>query len=756
MRRSAKLAADAPGVSREDATAVARKRSVRSCSGASARETPGAEAIETIAILGGISASGCAEKWWPAQVGPGLVIDTDRVAVVGLDWTLNATGPTTTFDQANTLAAELDRRGIAALDAIVGASYGGMVALAFAQRFPGRVSRLVLLSAAHQSHPMATAHRVIQRRILALGGANGRAREAIGLARSLAITTYRTRDEFQQRFAVAPRATNPARFDVEEYLDHCGSKFAADWTAERYHALSESLDLHQVVPEQIATPAFLLAVEGDTLVPPSQMRELQQRLAGQAELTIITSPYGHDAFLKEEQKVGEFMKAALAKLPAWSAATTSATDDATAAARKRSVRSRSGASTGAEEGAAQSAEDGAGPTRAATGPAQRESTKMAPATIAVRAGIGTDRHHRAVVPPIHLSSTFEFDGLGGKGAYDYTRSGNPTRDHLGSALAQLEGGVGGIITSTGMSAVTLVLQLLRPGDRILAPHDCYGGTHRVLTALARRGQFALQVANLSAADAEAVVRGSGARLVWIETPSNPLLRISDIRRLAAVAHQVGALVVVDNTFLSPALQRPIALGADIVVHSTTKYLNGHSDVVGGAVVAADLAVQEELAWWANCLGITGAPFDSYLTLRGLRTLAVRMRAHLENAERLANLLDSHSAVSRVYYPGLEAHPGHHLATRQQSGFGAMISFELEEGLPAVQKIVKQLRHFSLAESLGGVESLIAHPASMTHASMDEEARAKAGITDALLRISVGIEDGSDLASDLAAALGTSG
>ncbi|HEU4799407.1 MAG TPA: cystathionine gamma-synthase, partial [Gemmatimonadales bacterium] len=510
-----------------------------------------------------------------------------------------------------------------------------------------------------------------------------------------------------------------------------------DWTADRYHALSESLDLHQVDPGEITTPSFLLAVDGDTLVPPSQMRELQHRLAGTAELTVITSTYGHDAFLKEEALVKRFLSHALRNLAEGE------TGRAAALSRVHTprLRSPSGASEGAETGAALGDD-------VRSEPAEPPS----PATIAVRAGIGTDLHHRAVVPPIHLSSTFEFDGLGGKGAYDYTRSGNPTRDHLGAALAQLEGGVGGIITSTGMSAVTLALQLLRPGDRILAPHDCYGGTHRVLTALARRGQFALQIADLTAPDAEAVVRGSGARLLWIETPSNPLLRITDIRRLATVAHQADALVVVDNTFLSPALQRPIELGADIVVHSTTKYLNGHSDVVGGAVVAADPAVQEELAWWANCLGITGAPFDSYLTLRGLRTLAVRMRTHLENAERLASLLEGHPAVSRVYYPGLTSHPGHHLAARQQSGFGAMISFELEGGVAAVEQVVKRLRHFSLAESLGGVESLIAHPATMTHASMDDSARAKAGITDALLRISVGIEDGDDLAADLTRAL----
>jgi cystathionine gamma-synthase len=241
-------------------------------------------------------------------------------------------------------------------------------------------------------------------------------------------------------------------------------------------------------------------------------------------------------------------------------------------------------------------------------------------------------------------------------------------------------------------------------------------------------------------------------MVWLETPSNPLLRITDIAAIAAAAHSVGAICVADNTFLSPALQTPIDLGADIVVHSTTKYLNGHSDVVGGAVVALDVAVAEELGWWANCTGATGSPFDSYLTLRGLRTLHPRMRAHEENAGAVVDLLHTHPAVRAVYYPGLQSHPGHHIAVRQQRGFGAMVSFELAAGENDIRRFVAGLRCFSLAESLGGVESLIAHPATMTHAAMDASARLTAGISDSLLRLSVGIEDRDDLCRDLRGAL----
>jgi len=373
-------------------------------------------------------------------------------------------------------------------------------------------------------------------------------------------------------------------------------------------------------------------------------------------------------------------------------------------------------------------------------------------TRAVRAGIATDREHGAVVPPIHLSSTFAFEGFNKPRKFDYTRSGNPTRSQLADALASLEGGAGAVVTSTGMSAVALAVQLLNPGDVCVAAHDCYGGTQRLLRGLAKRGHFEVVFADLTRPAALDLIAARRPRLVWIETPSNPLLRITDVRVVAQCARAAGALVVVDNTFLSPALQQPIALGADLVVHSTTKYLNGHSDVVGGAVIAAERSLADELAWWANCLGITGAPFDSYLTLRGVRTLHSRIRDHLEGASAVVEALCNHPAVSQVYYPGLASHPGHEIARAQQSGFGAMVSFEIVGGTPAVELLASRLQCFTLAESLGGVESLIAHPATMTHASMDAEARAAAGITDSLIRLSVGIESPEDLVRDLTTAL----
>ena len=379
-------------------------------------------------------------------------------------------------------------------------------------------------------------------------------------------------------------------------------------------------------------------------------------------------------------------------------------------------------------------------------------TEFDPATRAVRAGLESDPVTGAVVPPLHLTSTFAFRAFGEKRKYDYSRSGNPTRDQLGAALADLEEGAGAVITSSGMSAIALVGHLFPVGSRILVPHDCYGGTFRLFSAWQRRGEQ--QIEFLDFGDTGLVDRALSrpAALLWIETPSNPLLRISDIAALSQRAHANGARVVVDNTFLSPGWQQPLKLGADFVVHSTTKYLNGHSDVVGGAVVARTAADLEQLVWWANALGLTGAPFDSFMTLRGMRTLHARLAVHGRNAQSLAEWLATRPEVSRVYYPGLPSHPGHALAGRQGQGYGAIISVEIAGGLPAVRAFVDGLALFSLAESLGGVESLVAHPATMTHAAMDPAARAAAGLADGLLRLSVGIEAEADLRADLEAGL----
>jgi cystathionine gamma-synthase len=334
------------------------------------------------------------------------------------------------------------------------------------------------------------------------------------------------------------------------------------------------------------------------------------------------------------------------------------------------------------------------------------------ATRAVRTAIESDTQHGAVVPPLHLSSNYAFAGFGEKRQYDYTRSGNPTRDALGEALTTLEGGAGAVVTASGMAALNVMVQLLKPGDLLVVPHDCYGGTYRLYEALGRKGHFEVLFVDQTDERALADACARGPRLILTETPSNPLLRIVDIARVSALAKDCGALYAVDNTFLSPALQ------------------------------------QEELTWWANCIGATGAPFDSFLTLRGLRTLQVRMRQHEETASSLARVLDEQAAVRQVYYPGLESHPGHDIARRQQCGFGGMISFEINGGEQAVRAFVDQLQYFSLAESLGGVESLVCHPPSMTHAPVSAKALKEAGISQSLIRLSVGLEAVEDLVDDV--------
>lgn len=373
-------------------------------------------------------------------------------------------------------------------------------------------------------------------------------------------------------------------------------------------------------------------------------------------------------------------------------------------------------------------------------------------TIAAAFGVAADPTFGAVAPPLYFSSTYAFRNYREPGTYDYGRAGNPTRDLLAEALARLEGGAGGVITSSGMAATDLLLGRLRPEDLIVAPHDCYGGVSRLLKARAAAGQF--RVSFINQTDDRALVREleRGVALLFVETPSNPLMRIVDIAHLTRHAHERGAKVVVDNTFLSPALQTPIAFGADYVLHSTTKFINGHSDVIGGAVIAADVAEAQNLKAWINTTGSAGAPFDSWLTLRGLRTLFARVERQQRNAEAVAAFLASHPAVSAVHYPGLLTHAGHDIALRQQRGFGAMLSFELQGDEDTVRRFLSQLRVFTLAESLGGIESLIAHPMTMTHADMGAEGWRMAGINSQLLRLSVGLEHVEDLILDLQAAL----
>jgi cystathionine gamma-synthase len=374
-------------------------------------------------------------------------------------------------------------------------------------------------------------------------------------------------------------------------------------------------------------------------------------------------------------------------------------------------------------------------------------------TLAIHAGQEPDPLTGAVVPPIYQVSTYKQDGVGGlRGGYEYSRSANPTRTALEECLAAIEGGRRGLAFASGLAAEdTLLRTVCKPGDHVVVPNDAYGGTYRLFAKVAQRWGLEFDPVDLSDADAvRAAVRPGATKLVWVETPTNPLLNIADIAGLAEIAHAHDALLAVDNTFASSYLQQPISLGADVVMHSTTKYMGGHSDVVGGALVAASDALGEELAYHQNAMGSVPGPFDSWLVLRGIKTLGVRMDRHCENASRIVDALVGHPKVSAVLYPGLPDHPGHEVAAKQMKAFGGMVSFRVAGGEDEAVEICNRTKVFTLGESLGGVESLIEHPGRMTHASA---AGSPLEVPADLVRLSVGIETGDDLVADLLQALG---
>jgi len=374
-------------------------------------------------------------------------------------------------------------------------------------------------------------------------------------------------------------------------------------------------------------------------------------------------------------------------------------------------------------------------------------------TDTIHAGVAPDKAYGAIMTPIYQSSTFVFEDIGKHRGFDYTRSGNPTRKALEDSLCALEGCTSAVAVTTGMAAITTTLNLFRSGDEIICTDDCYGGTSRLMKTVEEHFGIRVHFVNLQDASNLLPLVNENTRAVWVETPSNPLLNLVDISAVSTLAKERGLLTIVDNTFLSPYGQKPFELGADVVVHSTTKYLNGHSDVVGGAVLSNSEDLDTRLKFLVNCLGTCAQPFDCWLVLRGIKTLVVRMREHERNALAVAEFLQSHPKVKRVFYPGLPAHPQYELAKKQQRSFGGMVSFELDGPIEELYRVLKATKLFALAESLGGVESLIEHPATMSHASMDSEHRLAAGITDSIIRLSVGIEDRDDLIADLQSALG---
>jgi len=373
-------------------------------------------------------------------------------------------------------------------------------------------------------------------------------------------------------------------------------------------------------------------------------------------------------------------------------------------------------------------------------------------TRSVHGGVDKDSTFNSVITPIYQTSTFRFEDIGKTKGYDYTRTANPTRSALEENIAALEGGLLARAVATGMSAIATTLHFFRTGDHIICTNDCYGGTERILRLYSDSFGFEVTYVDMRSLEEVKNAIKPNTRAFWIETPSNPLLNIVDIQALCNIAHNNNAVAIVDNTFLSPVNQRPFELGADIIIHSTTKYLNGHSDVVGGAVIVNNPELAEKLNFLVNSLGQGESPFDSWLVLRGIKTLIQRMKAHEENAISIAKFLDAHKNVKKVNYPGLKNHPGHDIACKQQHGFGGMISFEVNGGIEEVNHILRSVKIFAVAESLGGIESLICHPVSMTHASMNPELRLKAGINERIIRLSIGIESPNDLIDDLDRAL----
>jgi cystathionine gamma-lyase len=371
-------------------------------------------------------------------------------------------------------------------------------------------------------------------------------------------------------------------------------------------------------------------------------------------------------------------------------------------------------------------------------------------TLAIHSGNNPQDHLGAVMTPIYQTSTFAFRGVNRPGPFDYSRSGNPTRKVLETCLASLEGGTAGFAFATGMAAETTVLMMFEAGDTVLVHNDLYGGTHRLFERVLRGKQIAARYIDLR--DAEEAAFTEDVKAVWIESPTNPLMNLVDLEAVAAMAHRHGAIAICDNTFLTPYFQRPLDLGVDVVVHSTTKYINGHSDVVGGAAVVKDAALAEKIGFLQNAMGTCAGPQDCFLVLRGIKTLAVRMEEHNRNALEIARWLSGHPKVAAVLHPGLETHPQHALARKQMRGYGGTFSFRLKGGQEAVFRMLENVHLFTVAESLGGVESLIEHPVTMTHASVPSEALERMGITPDLIRISVGIEDLDDLLADLDAAL----
>lgn len=718
-----------------------------------------AHAADPWVVLGGITAGShvlaTAEDpspgWWQSQAAPHGILDPAKHPFLGMSWGKpgdETTNPTSTRAQAEALHHRLAAIGVHRRVTIVAASYGAMVAVQFAALYPQACARLILVGGGPNPHPFGAQWRRLQRAVVELGGGSP---EALSLARQLALLSYRCPEDFSRRAARSDGAQSGGPvvgsggvvaqrgcevWDVQTWLETRGEEFAQRYDQQTFAGLSEAIDDHRIDPAQVKVPTVVIGIEPDLIAPADSLRDFVAKLPDGRYLQ-FDSQYGHDAFLKDSGPMARALRqgladsqSAVAELVALQVPVVGASEQDGSSIAVDDTQTVKDNNVHKDETTGNDASAGA-------------ERKYSPETLAVHAGLNLDPSG-AVTPPVHFTSTFRWNGIGDARDYDYSRTANPTRALFGDALAELESGAGATVTSSGMSACLVALSLCAADDEVLYPHDAYGGTWRMITRLAAQGKLRASAVDFSDPQCTSLIRQARPRMVWVETPSNPLLRITDLAAVAQACKEVGALMCVDNTLLSPGWQNPLEWGADLVVHSCTKYVAGHSDVISGAVVSRTDELAQECAWWANCLGVTGSPYDSWSAMRGLRTLPVRLAAHQRGTDAVVEALQQLPVVDKIHYPGLSDHPGHEIAAKQQKEFGAVVSFELHGGFEAARRFVDHLDVFTLAVSLGGVESLINHPATMTHAAMTEEAQQTAGITPGLLRFSIGIEAVEDV------------
>lgn len=685
--------------------------------------TPRDDGSNVVLIEHALTGSSRAAEWWPGIVTDGALFDPRDWCVIGINALgscYGSTGPASRAPDgrpygerfprvtvADIVRAErlvLSRLGIERIALAVGGSLGGMRALQWALDAPERLGCAVAIGAHDHHSAMGIALNALQREAVELDSARG-----LRLARKIAMISYKSEELFNLRHDRRPDRNGKARFDVEGYLEHQAERFEARVDPASYAVLTHAMDSFDIRGRATETPAPALVFVGitsDTLFRAQDVRAAAERFSVHgcdARYYELSSSHGHDAFLAEPRALRALLEPIVREM--------------TSDGRGRSTPV---SSLGFSTRAVWSGQD------------------ACPAT-------------GATIVPVFQSATFTLPEIGVTKGFDYSRTRNPTRLALERQLAALENAEFACAFASGMAAVVAATSLLSSGDHVIATRDIYGGTHRFFTQTLPR--YGIEVTFVDTSDASATWAAAKpkTRLLWLETPSNPTLRLCDIAALSRLRPS-GVLVAVDNTFASPFLQQPLRLGADLVVHSTTKYIGGHSDTIGGAVVTNDRAIVGAIAFHQNCAGAVPGPWDAYLTLRGAKTLALRMSKHSENARAVAEFLSRRDDVDAVYYPGLPAHPQHELAKRQMHGFGGIISFRAAGGVERARAIATNTAIFALAVSLGGVESLICNPATMTHGSLAAQERNELGITDDLLRLSVGIEETKDLIADLASAL----